>query len=171
MLARLWGSCTFILFALLKKIKIVNANVGNCVINGIRSTPWNGIYCASKAALRSLSEVLFMECKPFNIHVVHLAPGSVKSNLSTNHSQIFNLPPTSLYKSFLDNMVQRMYASQGPESMDTGEFSQTVVRAILRKNPPRILTLGGNVWSFRFLKALPRGLALAILWWVFTKKK
>lgn len=133
-------------------------------------TPWNGIYSASKAALHSLSQVLYMECKPFNIRVMHLAPGSVKSNLSQNHSRVFNLPPASLYKSFLDNIVRRMYASQGPESMDTEVFAVKAVKRILGRKPPRYLALGGNVWSFWLLKAMPRGLALGILWWMLSKK-
>jgi short-subunit dehydrogenase len=112
-----------------------------------------------------------MECKPFNIHVMHLAPGSVKSNLSQNHSRIFNLPPTSLYKSFLDDIVRRMYVSQSAGCMDTKVFAERAVKRILARRPPRYLTLGGEVWAFRVLKALPRGIALAVLWWLFSRSK
>ena len=92
-----------------------------------------------------------MECKPFNVHVMHIAPGSVKSNLSQNHSKVFNLPPTSLYKSYLDDMVRRMYVSQSAGCMETEEFAEKAVKKILNRSPPRFLVLGGEVWVFRFL--------------------
>lgn len=44
-------------------------------IQGIVGTPYAGIYCASKMALEGLTESLFFELKPFNIHVSLIEPG------------------------------------------------------------------------------------------------
>src|ERR1700761_6279457 len=77
-----------------------------------RPTPFNGMYCASKAALHSLTETLSMELTPFNIKTLLVIPASVKSNIATNHSRVFQLPPQSLYKHYLDRIVARMYMSQ-----------------------------------------------------------
>lgn len=45
---------------------------------GITSTPWNGVYCASKAAVHSLTDALRMEMKPFGVDVMLIAPGAIK---------------------------------------------------------------------------------------------
>lgn len=42
------------------------------------STPFGGIYCASKAALVSLSDALRMELAPFNVKVVIVNPGGTR---------------------------------------------------------------------------------------------
>ena len=55
-------------------------NVGSIV--GDVPTPFVGHYCASKAALQSITEVLRMECKPLGVKVMLLLPGAVKSNVS-----------------------------------------------------------------------------------------
>ena len=135
-----------------------------------RATPWNGIYCTSKAAVHSISETMSMELRPFGISVVHVAPGAVRSNLSSNAGKRFSLAPNSLFREYLGNIIVRMNSSQGPGSMATDDFAEQVVDKVLGKNPPRYISLGGTVMLFRLLKWLPRGLALGILWKRFSQK-
>lgn len=135
-----------------------------------RPTPWNGIYSATKAALHSLTQVLEMECRPLNISVMLVAPGSVKSNLVDNHSKIFSLPPTSLYGSFIDQIIRRMHVSQTGDCMPTDYFAQQVVSKIMRRNPPFYVRIGGNIRGVSILEWLPRGLVLWIVWRVFSRK-
>lgn len=144
----------------------------NILVIHFRSpTPWNGIYSTTKSALHTLTEVLSMECKPFDINVMLLIPGSVQSNISSNHLQIFNLPPTTLYKSYLDQIVRRLHMSQDPSnSMPTDEFAKITVKKALSKAPPLFLRLGGNVALVRLLSWAPRVFALWIVWKKFTKK-
>jgi len=47
-------------------------------INGIRAFPGDGIYCASKAALQTLSQVMAMEVAADNIRVNLILPGFVE---------------------------------------------------------------------------------------------
>lgn len=136
-----------------------------------RPTPWNGIYCASKAALHSVTEVLQMECKPLNVSVMLLSPGSVKSNLADNHSKIFQLPSDSLYNSYINQIVRRMHISQGPTSMPTDEFARQTVGKILSRSPPRYIRLGGNTATFAIFEWLPRGLVLWIVWRAFSSTR
>ncbi|KAL5494967.1 AYR1 [Sanghuangporus weigelae] len=149
--------------------KGIIVNIGS--VSGEVPTPWNGIYCASKAALHSLTSVLQMECQPLGISVVLVAPGSIKSNLADNQAKRFNLPPTSLYQSFLQQMHRRMYTSQGRGSMPTSAFAKTVVERVMsRAGPPSYILLGGHTLTIRFLRWLPRGLVLWLVWRAFSAK-
>jgi len=146
----------------------VIVNIGSIV--GEIATPWNGLYCASKAAVQSISDVLRMECKPFNISVFHVAPGGIQSNLSANGSSRFSLPDTSLYTAFLPNIVQRIHASQAAGSMPTDVFAKQVVMNALRRNPPSYLSTGSNATLFAIFKWLPKAWVLWLMWKVYSKK-
>jgi len=143
-------------------------NIGSVV--GEISTPWNGLYCASKAAVNSISEVLSMELKPFNISVLHVAPGAVKSNISSNAIGFFALAPDTLYTDFLWFINKRINESQGPNSMPTKEFAQQVVCKALRKKPPRYMSIGGHSGAFALFKWLPRGFVLYYMWRLYSQR-
>jgi len=134
------------------------------------ATPWNGIYCASKAAVDSISQVLSMECRPFGIQVFHVAPGSVKSNLAETGARHFSLAPKSLYRSFLENIMDRIYTSQGPHSMPAEAFAKRVVSKALQKNPPLYLCLGGQSLILTILTWVPRAVVMELMWRRFSKK-
>lgn len=51
--------------------------------------PYRSLYCASKASLNMLSLCLYMECKPFNVKVVSICPGDVKTNFTKNRVKVF----------------------------------------------------------------------------------
>ena len=135
------------------------------------STPWNGLYSASKAALHSLTETLQMECRPFNINVMLVSPGAVKSNIAKNQAATFELPPSSLYTGYLHNIMDRLYSSQGSNPTSTTVFAQKVVSKALRKDPPFYLTAGGRSMVFSTLKWLPHTWVMNFMWRLFSKPK
>jgi len=143
-------------------------NIGSIVAN--IPTPWNGIYSASKAALHSISEVLQMECRPFNIDVMLVAPGAIKSNIAKNQQAIFKLPADSLYTDYLENILNRLHASQAPNRMPTDAFAKLVVTKALQKKPPTYLTAGGNSTLFALLNWLPRAWVLFLMWRQFSRR-
>lgn len=146
----------------------VIVNIGSIV--GEIATPWNGLYCASKAAVQSISDVLSMECKPLNISVFHVAPGGIQSNLSANGVLRFSLPDDSLYTAFIPNILQRIHASQAPGSMSADAFAKEVVTKALRKSPPSYLSTGSNATLFAVFKWLPKAWVLWLMWRVYSKK-
>ncbi|KAJ7170104.1 oxidoreductase [Mycena filopes] len=143
-------------------------NIGSIV--GSTAVPWNGLYSATKSAMHMMSDILSMELKPFDIKVMYVAPGSVRSNLSNNHATRFTLPESSRYHQFLPNMIQRMNASQGSNSLPAEEFARQVVRRALQKKPPGYMTLGGNARVFKLFAWLPRGLVLWYFWRLYSRK-
>ncbi|KAJ7677607.1 oxidoreductase [Mycena rosella] len=141
-------------------------NIGSIV--GELHTPWMGIYDPSKAAVRALSEVLAMECTPFNIHVMLVAPGSSRSKIIAKHDD-FMLAPRSLYSGFVHNIRQRLEAARDSSAMAAEDFAAEIVAKALHPNPPRYILTGGHSTMFRVLAYLPRWLYLYIIWRMFSK--
>ncbi|KAF9076052.1 oxidoreductase [Rhodocollybia butyracea] len=160
--------CKAVLPSMARRKTGVFVNVGSVV--GDTPVPWNGLYSATKAATHMISEVLSMECRPFNISVMNVVPGSVRSNISTNMTQNFTLPENSLYLDFLPNIIKRINASQTGNSMPTETFAKLVVSRALSKRPPLRFTAGGNSMIFSFFRWLPRALVLGYLWRIYSKK-
>ncbi|KAI0931286.1 hypothetical protein AcW1_001268 [Taiwanofungus camphoratus] len=140
----------------------VVVNIGSIV--GEVPTPFSAVYSSTKASVKSISESLYMECLPFNVSVVHVSPGGVKSNIATNMMNRFTLPADSLYGGWLDQMVGRITQGQGPGSLPTTEFARRVVTATLSRRPPMYMTLGSYSRLFRFFAWLPRTWVLRFLW-------
>ncbi|KAL0576593.1 NADPH-dependent 1-acyl dihydroxyacetone phosphate reductase [Marasmius crinis-equi] len=91
------------------------------VIGSVRSevsTPFTGIYSSSKAAVRTYTETLAMECQPLGIDVMLINPGSVTSNIVKNQGNMYHMPEKSLYKGFQDAIVHVMFQSQSKRWFD-----------------------------------------------------
>lgn len=72
-----------------------------CVVNisslaAIMYSPYYGLYAASKAALRTLSETLRIELQPFGVRVITVTAGAVKSHVFDN-GPAYQLPEGSIY--------------------------------------------------------------------------
>ncbi|KAH7870829.1 oxidoreductase [Lentinula edodes] len=143
-------------------------NVGSVV--GDTPVPWNGLYSATKAATHMISEVLSMECRPFNISVMNVVPGSVRSNIANNMTQKFVLPENSLYSAFIPNIMKRINASQTEHSMPAAKFAKAVVSKALSRKPPLRFTAGGNSTIFAIFRWLPRVFVFRYLWRIYSKK-
>ncbi|KAI0639988.1 NAD-P-binding protein [Trametes polyzona] len=143
-----------------KKGTIVN--IGS--IAGEIPVPWGGIYGASKAALHSITDALYMECIPLHINVVLVAPGGVKSNIAANQVERVKLPENSLYADYMDAILTKLNLSQGSNSMPADKFSQKVVGAVLKPQPPRYMTLAAMSRIYRVLLWFPRGWVLRLFW-------
>jgi len=133
-------------------------------VTGLIPTPWSGAYAASKAALHSLAQNVQMECAPFGIKCMLIAPGSVKSSIAQNSSEGYVLPKNSLWKNYSDAILARLWASQTTWTMPTETFARQIVDKALRQNPPRFVSIGGGALIWKILLWLPRSLALYALW-------
>ncbi|PIL32478.1 hypothetical protein GSI_05181 [Ganoderma sinense ZZ0214-1] len=141
-------------------------NVGS--VAGHIPVPWSGVYSATKAALHSLTDTLYMECKPFRIHVVLLAPGAVRSNMIANQAPRVRLPPDSLYGDYFDAVLRRLTMGQANDPLPADVFARTTVDAVLRAGgPPRYMRLGKTSRLYWVYEWLPRGWVLDWFWkWV-----
>jgi len=137
-------------------------NIGSIV--GETPTPWGGLYDATKASVRSISESLHMECAPFHIRVTHVAAGGVHTNIARNGLDSFSLPEGSLYAGWLDSIIRHTSMNETSLSLTAEKFAQRLVHRTLTRRPPRYVSLGAGSLLFAMFKWLPRGLVLWILW-------
>lgn len=127
-----------------------------------------GIYDSSKAAVRILSEVISLECRPFNISVMLVAPGSIQSKIIAKNED-YTLPPNSIYGSFAHNIKQRLEAARGPDAMPADAFAEEIIAKATGKSVPAYVLTGGKAGMFKAMAYLPRSWVLNIVWGMFSK--
>ncbi|KAI0513078.1 hypothetical protein F5B22DRAFT_657486 [Xylaria bambusicola] len=123
-------------------------------------------YNASKAALLAYSNTLRIELSPWSVRVMTVIAGPVVSGLMTRKKR--TLPGDSRYQPIADSFDQRTtHDKHGVQAMPTEEFARSVVKQVLKTNPPKSYWIGPfsrTVW-------LLETLGLSSVWsWFFRKK-
>ena len=110
-------------------------------------------YNASKAALHAYSDTLRIELAPFDVNVMVVVTGGVKSNLTRTHRE---LPEDSLYHLINADYERRQIHSQ-EGAMEGRLYAEGVVRVALRNKPARSLWRGHQAWKgWLLLRLMPR---------------
>ncbi|SDR73430.1 Short-chain dehydrogenase [Halopseudomonas xinjiangensis] len=133
-------------------------NIGS--VSGVTTTPFSGVYCASKAALHALSDALRLELAPFGINVMTVKPGAIASDFGNNATAAITMSESSWFKPWEKAVQARAKASQRATSTSAMDFSKELVRYI--KNPlrPEEVLIGT---SSRSMVALKRWLPTSVL--------
>jgi len=151
-----------------KNAKQHNAQVVNIgSVSGITTTPFSGAYCATKAALHSLSDAQRMELAPFGIDVITVQPGAIESKFGDNslNNVLARITPQSLYAPLKEAIQARATASQDNPT-PAAEFADTLVEQLLN-NPKAVIRIGNGSFGLPLLK---RWLPVAILDKILSKK-
>jgi NAD(P)-dependent dehydrogenase (short-subunit alcohol dehydrogenase family) len=140
-------------------------NIGS--VSGITTTPFSGAYCATKAALHSLSDAQRMELAPFGIDVITVQPGAIESKFGDNslNNVLQRITPKSLYAPLKDAIQARATASQDNPT-PAAEFAERLVEQLLNKPKP-VIRIGNGSFGLPLLK---RWLPVAILDKILSKK-
>lgn len=110
-------------------------------------------YNASKAALHAYSDPLRIELAPFNVNVMVVVTGGVKSNIARTHRE---LPEGSLYHPLNAEYQRRQLHSQ-EGAMEGTVYAEGVVKAALGTKPTRSLWRGHQAWNvWLLLTLMPR---------------
>ncbi|KIW23264.1 uncharacterized protein PV07_11475 [Cladophialophora immunda] len=156
---------TQLFFPLLRNAKDGALIVNNTSCAGVMPVPLQGPYSATKAALASLTEVLRQELQPFNIKVVDLKTGTVKSNFFANASSSggpaegsLRLPEDSLYLPGREQVEKFMRTDIDITEMPADEWASKVVRDLSKRNPPAHIWRGGNAFQVWLASFLPVGM-------------
>ncbi|KAK4508142.1 hypothetical protein PRZ48_001880 [Zasmidium cellare] len=114
---------------------------------GIMPYVFGSAYNASKAALHSWSDTLRVELAPFDVRVVTIVTGGVKSNIARTHR---NLPQDSIYLPLKDEYEERQVHSQAM-GMPTEAYAKTVVQQVLYNPKKDTVWAGGKSWLVWFV--------------------
>ena len=140
-------------------------NIGS--VSGITTTPFSGAYCATKAALHSLSDAHRMELAPFGIEVITVQPGAIESKFGDNSlaNVLQRITPDSLYAPLKEDIKARATASQDNPT-PAKEFAELLVEQLLNKPKP-IIRIGNGSCTLPLLK---RWLPTKVLDNILSKK-
>jgi len=122
-------------------------------ISGIVTTPFAGVYCASKAALNAIGDAMRMELGPLGIQVVTIQPGGIASNFGNAGQEKVRLPAASLYQPIAKFIEKRAQLSQNGAT-PASEFARQVVDDLLASPPPVISRHGAQSTRLPLLKRL-----------------
>jgi short-subunit dehydrogenase len=134
-----------------KEGKIIN--IGS--ISGIAATPFSAAYCASKAAVHALSDVLRMELKPFGIEVITVQPGGIMTDFGKNCEKSVSriLIPDSWYAPIERYVYLRANTSQ-EKATPVQIFVKKLIRKILQTHPPAVIRTGKRSFSLPLMKRI-----------------
>lgn len=151
------------LFPLLRKNKGLVINIGS--VSGVLTTPFGGAYCASKAAVSSMSDALRMELAPFCIRVMEVQPGAIDTQFAKNASREAELVirEDSPWWPLREGIRARANASQ-TNPTPARDFAHDVLNAVEQAHPPRVLRSGNGSRALPLMaRLLPKALLERIL--------
>lgn len=126
---------------LLLKSKGLIVNIGS--VSGVLTTPFAGVYCASKAALHSLSDALRMELAPFGVRVLTVQPGAIDTGFAQRAGREAEqlLKPDSLWWPMREGVMRRANASQN-QPTSAQRFAQSLVAQLKKPGCSGVVGIG-----------------------------
>lgn len=138
---------------LLLESKGLVVNIGS--VSGILTTPFAGVYCASKAALHSLSDALRIELAPLGVRVLTVRTGAIDTgfaNRATLEAEQL-LKPESLWWSMREGVMLRANASQKqPTSAES--FAKSLVLELNKADCNGMVGIGHGAVTLPLLARL-----------------
>ncbi|APH46014.1 hypothetical protein BMW26_14400 [Microbacterium sp. 1.5R] len=121
---------------------------------GVMTTPFAGIYCATKTAIHAVNDALRMELSPFGIDVIRIEPNQIRTGFGDTAAKALErrLDSGSRYEKVRDAAVGRARASQHEGSMPAEDFARIVVHGVTRKKAPVRLRVGKELWPYPLFK-------------------
>ncbi|KAB5511684.1 hypothetical protein GE09DRAFT_1267775 [Coniochaeta sp. 2T2.1] len=122
--------------------------------------PFQSIYNSSKAALASLSNTMRLELAPFQITVVDIRSGIIKTNLIKNLQDLKHstLPLGSVYNPAREIMAkilrQENFEAQGTPA---DQWADLVVQDLRKPKPSPVIWRGESALTVRISTVLPFG--------------
>ncbi|KAA1192508.1 SDR family oxidoreductase [Pseudohalioglobus sediminis] len=131
-------------------------NVGSVV--GELPVPFTATYCATKAGLHMLSDVLRMEVHPFGIDVVTVQPAAVSTEIEARSGEGVEAfaSEQSRYHRFYQS-IRKRFEGQDGSAMSAADFAAHITPQLLAEKAPRVVHGGGKNGMLRALARLPAG--------------
>jgi len=126
--------------------------VNNTSVASVTPLPMHGIYSSSKAAAAMLTDNLRLELAPFNIKVIDLRTGGVRSNFFENLPTTPALPRDSIYAPAREAIEKNMTGDAFPTAIASQLWAEQVVRDLLSPKPPIHIWRGKSAWTIWFIR-------------------
>ncbi len=130
-------------------------------IGGFFTTPMLTPYCMSKYAMEAFADGLRREVRPFDIKVVLLEPGGIKSKIfekGISESEVFikNSPPEMMqHYGWLVSALRKVGPQMEQRAMSAEEVLKCVVHALESPTPKTRYRMGANSTVQKIISKLP----------------
>lgn len=141
-------------------------NIGS--VAGPLTIPFQTLYSMTKSALRSFSEGLRMELKPFGIDVCLLLPGDTKTPFTANR-QKSDIGADTPYGNRVARSIAKMERDE-QHGKDPVTVAKAIRRLLGKRTMPVTKTIGWEYRLFLFLnRVLPRSWVIRLLYRLYGK--
>ncbi len=124
--------------------------------------PFQGFYSMTKASIDAFTKALRVELKPFNIQVMSLLPGDIKTDFTKNRKKPL-VVENDLYKNRVEKSIKKMELDE-TKGMEPLVIAKSIHKLLKRKTLPITKTVGFSYKMIRFLnKILSERLVLYIV--------
>lgn len=121
-------------------------------VSGMRGTPINSIYCASKHAVNGFTESLRLEVESFGIKVVTVMPGWVRTNFLKDSSLKRNDLHIPDYDQQTNELFSYLDSRDEKQEGDPYRCALVLIEVSKQANPPLNLFLGSDAVSIGLQK-------------------
>ncbi|KAJ6477433.1 NAD-P-binding protein [Mycena vitilis] len=148
-------------------VQLLISSGKGCIVNtgsifGLMPVPFSAAYNTSKAALHSFGDTLRVELAPFDIKVVNVMTGSVKSNIAKPNT----IPNNSLYKQMEEVYQAKRVNTSQSNATPTADYARIVVAEAMKANPRARIWAGTQSWVCWFVDTF---LSRSVFDWLMAK--
>lgn len=138
-------------------------------ISGVFNTPFNGAYCISKHAMESLAEIYRRELVMYDIDVVSIQPGPIKSKLWDKNINKYEEYNGTEYGKLMDK-ANKLMAKSEKDALPAEVISKLILKILTQKRTRLAFVVNKNKFlTLLFIKFTPARWVDAIFYKQFFK--
>ncbi len=139
-------------------------------VSGIFASPFLGPYCISKHALEAMADSWRRELVIYDIPVVCIEPGSVKTPIWEKARQSVPACEGTDWEAFMRSAARQIAKSESI-GLPVAQVAQLIVKVLHQRRPKPRYLIASNATTFWLLSRLPARWVDAFLWHFWMKKK
>ncbi len=154
--------CVLEIFRNQKQGQIINTSS----LASLIPLPYQGFYCASKAALDSLFDSLRIELLPYNIKITSIRPGDAKTSFTKN--RLKDISPSSPYYESVTKCLNTISKDE-QNGFSPLKVGKTALKLSFKKHPPYVKKVGAkDSFLSVIFKILPKCIAYKLIYKIYA---